>query len=128
MAPIFNKTQINAIVSKACVKMWSDDIAEAFFLRSISSKCYEYLRTKKGIHLPCKSTLNKRAQIFACERGVLHSVLAIMNKKAEAMHLNERKAVISFDEMSIANEWCCDKGKDIFITHMERYKLQWFVE
>lgn len=47
---MFNKSQIAAILDEHKVSKWSDDdIAEAFTLRSLSSKCYEYLRTKKNL-------------------------------------------------------------------------------
>lgn len=44
---MYSVTQIAAILDGRKVNKWSDDdLAEAFTLRSFSSKCYEYLRTK----------------------------------------------------------------------------------
>lgn len=83
LRPIFSKTQIAAIISKKYVRHWPDeDISTALTLRSMSPKCYEYLRTEKGIPLPCKSTLNERAKNFDCEPGILHSVLSLMKTKS----------------------------------------------
>ena len=85
----------------------------AITFRSISPKCYNYLRTKKGIPLPSKSTLNKRVQNLECEPGILHSVLTLMKAKADTLSTIERVTVMSFDEMCLAKNWSYDKGKDI---------------
>lgn len=124
LKPIFSKTQIDAIISKRSVRHWPDeDISAAFTLRSMSPKCYEYLRTKKGIPLPCKSTLNERAKNFACEPGILHSVLSLMKTKSDSFSSLEKLAVISLDEMSIASEWSYDKGKDILYKPHDKVQV-----
>ncbi|KAK4308847.1 hypothetical protein Pmani_019481 [Petrolisthes manimaculis] len=93
LKPMFTSTQIDALINKRVVRKWSDeDITSALTLRSMSSKCYEYLRKKKGMPLPCKSTLNERAKNFACEPGVLHSVLSLMKSKSETFDKLERCA------------------------------------
>lgn len=110
---IFSKTQLNSIMTKKSVRHWPDeDVSAAFTLRSMSPKFYEYLRTKKGFPLPCKSTLNERAKNFSCEPGLLSSVLSIMKTNSDTLSELERLAVISLDEMSITSEWCYDKGND----------------
>ena len=124
LKPIFSKTQIDAIISKKYVRHWPDeDIATALTLRSMSPKCYEYLRTKKGIPLPCKSTLNERAKNFDCEPGILHSVLSLMKTKSDSVSPQERLCVISLDEMSIASEWSYDKGKDILYKPHDKVQV-----
>ena len=124
LKPIFSKTQIDAIISKKYVRHWPDeDISTALTLRSMSPKCYEYLRTKKGIPLPCKSTLNERAKNFDCEPGILHSVLSLMKTKSDSVSPQERLCVISLDEMSIASEWSYDKGKDILYKPHDKVQV-----
>lgn len=111
--PVFTKTQISALIDKKVIRNWPDeDISSAITLRSLSSKCYDYLRTVKGIPLPGKSTLHERIQKFPCEPGILHSVLSLMKAKSETMAETERVAVLSFDEMSIGSEWTYDKSTD----------------
>lgn len=119
LRPIFSDTQIHCILDKKSVRHWADeDIASALTLRSMSRKCYEYLRKVKGIPLPSKSTLNARARDFPCEPGILHAVLSLMKSTSETMTQMERVAVLSFDEMSISSEWNYDKGSDtLFKPH-----------
>ena len=124
LSPIISKTQLNAILNKRKVKHWPDeDISAAFTLRSFSPKCYEYLRTKRGFPLPCKTTLNERAKNFSCEPGILKSVLSIMKMKSDSFTHLEKLAVISLDEMSISSEWCYDKGNDTLYKPHERVQV-----
>jgi len=113
-SPMFSDTQLNALITGEPVRKWSEkDIASAFYMNSLSSKFYEFLRSKKGFPLPCKSTLNLRSNKFPCEPGILDSVLSILKVNSESLTKLEKLAVISLDEMSIKEEWCYDKGKDI---------------
>ena len=114
LGPFFSKTQIKAIITKKKVSEWStEDIASALTLRSLSPKCYKYLREKKGYPLPCVSTLNKKARSFYCEPGILSSILALLKAKNETMTATDKIAVLSLDEMSVSKEWCIDKGRDV---------------
>lgn len=113
-SPMFTNTQLNALITGQPVRKWSEeDIASAFYMNSLSPKFYEFLRTKKGFPLPCKSTLNLKANTFPCEPGILDSVLSILKVTSESLTELEKLAVISLDEMAIKEEWCYDKGKDI---------------
>ena len=124
LSPFFSKTQIKAITSKKKVSEWSnDDIASAFTLRSLSTKCYRYLRTKKGYPLPCETTLKERAKQFYCEPGVLLSVITLLQAKGETLTQVERLAVLSIDEMSIRKEWSLDKGKDVLYKPYENVQV-----
>lgn len=115
LKPLFSDTQINAIIKKnKKTKVWTDeDISSALTLRSLSPRCYKYLRTKKGFPLPSVSTLNQRVQNFDCEPGLLSSVLALLKSKSEMLGNLEKISVLSLDEMSIEKQWSYDKGKDI---------------
>ena len=113
-SPMFSNTQLDALLTGKPVRKWSEeDIASAFYMKSLSSKFYEVLRTKKGFPLPCKSTLNLKANQFPCEPGILDSVLTVLKVNSESLTKMEQLAVISLDEMSIKEEWCYDKGKDV---------------
>lgn len=99
-----------------------------FTLRSISSKCCDYLRNVKGIPLPCVSTLNEKVKNFPCEPGSLCYVLSLMKPKAETLNTVERVAVLSFDEMSIASEWSYDKGSDTLYKPHDKDQDWWVIE
>ena len=79
LQPFFSDTQINVIINnKKSVKHWpEEDIASAITLRSLSPKCYKYLKDVKGFPLPCISTLNARLREINCEPGLLSSVLSL---------------------------------------------------
>lgn len=110
----FSETQIKKIINKKRVSEWSsDDIANAFTLRSLSPKCYKYLRLEKGFPLPSESTLKERVKNFYCEPGILVSVLDILKEKSDTFTEQEKLTIISFDEMSIKKEWSYDKGTDV---------------
>ena len=70
------------------------------------------MRDIKGFPLPSVSTLNERARNFPCEPGVLASVLSLMKANGESLTVEERLAVMSFDEMSITKQYSYDKGTD----------------
>lgn len=121
---IFSKTQLDAIITKKNVKNWTDDdIASAYTLRSLSPKCYAYLRTVKRIPLPCVSTLNARAKKFEYEPGLLYSALSLMKSNTQTLSTEEKLTVVSIDEMSIAKEWSYDKGTDTLYKPHERVQI-----
>ena len=114
LSPMFSKTQIKAIVTKERVSEWSnEDIASALTLRSLSPKCYKYLRVKKGFPLPCASTLKERSRKLCCEPGILASVISLLSAKVETFSQSERLAVLSIDEMCVSSEYCIDRGGDV---------------
>lgn len=95
------------------VKSWpEEDIASAITLRSLSPKCYKYLKDIKGFPLPCVSSLNNRLKELNCEPGLLSDVLSLMNSQSNTLETIEKLAVKSFDEMSIDSHWSYDKGTD----------------
>lgn len=114
MQPFFSETQINVIVNKKKrVKSWPDeDIASVITLRSLSPRCYKYLKDIKGLPLSCVSSLNDRLKKLNCEPGLLSDVLSLMNSQSNTLETIEKLTVISFDEMSIASQWSYDKGTD----------------
>lgn len=122
--PMLTKTQISALIDKKKISAWpEDDIAAAFTLRSISSKCYDYLRNVKGMPLPSVSCLKEKAKRFSCEPGILFSVFSLMKKQVETLTPVERIAVLSFDEMSICSEWSYDLGSDTLYKPKDKVQV-----
>lgn len=101
------------LLIRVSVKFWpEEDIASAMTLRSLSPKCYNYMRDVRGFPLPSVSTLNDRAKKFDCEPGLLSSVLALMKSKADTLTPAEKLTVLSFEEMGLAKQWSYDKATD----------------
>ena len=68
--------------------------------------------------MPCVVTLNERALLFYCEPGILTSVLTLLRAKSETLTPTEKLVFLSFDEMCVIKEWCCDQGRDVlYMTH-----------
>lgn len=74
---VFSQTQIECLLSPKTKPHWTqNDIAKALTLRSLSKKCYVYMRTCLGIPLPALSTLRRWVSCsFHCHPGVLHDVI-----------------------------------------------------
>lgn len=85
LKPFFTETQIDVIVNnRKTVKHWpKEDIASTMTLRSMSPKCYRYLKNVKGFPLPSESTFKDRAKNFTCEPGILSSVLQLRKSKSD---------------------------------------------
>lgn len=115
---------INALIIKKRVSEWSDDdIASVLTLRSLSPRCYRYLRLQKHWPLPCETTLKESARRFYCEPGILSAVLQLMHSKGDSVSPLEKLTVISFDEMFIKKEWSYDKAMDVFYKPYERVQV-----
>lgn len=113
LKPFFTQTQIDAIINnRKTVKHWPEDIASAMTLKSLSPKCYRYLRNVKGFPLPSETTLKDRTRNFTCEPGILSSVLQLMKSKSDTIDAKEKLVVMCLDEMSISKQWSYDKGTD----------------
>ena len=80
------------------IKWKPEDIVAAISLRSVSPKCYRYLRAN-NYPLPALSTLRTWAATFSVEEGTLHNVLKIMSTMSGEFKEAERLCVLSFDEI-----------------------------
>uniref|UniRef100_T1IM24 Transposable element P transposase-like RNase H domain-containing protein n=1 Tax=Strigamia maritima TaxID=126957 RepID=T1IM24_STRMM len=70
-----------------------------------------YLR-EKGFPLPSKTTMVEWTRHFKCKPGILHDVLAVMNKRAEGFSELDKLCVLSFDEMNVDSRISYDQGLD----------------
>ena len=113
LSKYFSSSQITSILTAKPVKLLQDeDISKALTLRSLSPKAYRYLREKVGFPFPSSSTLHRWVSKLNVEPGVLHSVVKMLQHKADSMSEPDRLCVLSFDETSVSQEWTYDKGAD----------------
>ena len=124
LKPLLTKTQIQVLLENKTVRYWpEDDIGQAITLRSISPKCYKYLRDVRGFPLPSKTTLYRRALKFKCEPGLLDAVLQLMKYNSGNYTEAERICVLSFDEMSLHKHWSFDERMDILYKPHEKVQV-----
>lgn len=106
-------SQINSIVSGRPVTRWSEEeIGTAVTLRSLSTKTYNYLRTKMLIPLPSRSTINRYVSKLSVEPGLLESIIRILGHQSQSMNETDRICALSMDEMSVCKEWTYDRAMD----------------
>ncbi|KAF6211603.1 hypothetical protein GE061_012116 [Apolygus lucorum] len=118
LSRIFTPGQITSLLSQQQPKkiLWkNDDIASAISLRSISSKCYRYLRIKLHYPLPAPSTLRKWIARIEFSPGILHNVLTIMKNKSNKADNFRKIVALSFDEMSLSKLMDFDTKKEMVI-------------
>ena len=100
----FTTTQAAVLSEKKTIRKWSeDDIIQGLVLRSMSSKAYQYLRSKNLLPLPANSTLKNWVKSFRCQPGMQNDILKILSSKinSEGSEL-PKLASLAFDEMNIA--------------------------
>lgn len=113
LSTFMSASQVDCILQGKSVHRWvDDDIGHALSLRNLSSKAYRLIRNRWNMPLPSLSTIKRRTRQFKVEPGVLLSVLALLKEKASTMTERDRVSVLSFDECSVAQEWCYDKASD----------------
>lgn len=119
----FSQSQVNSMLEGKRVTHWQEeDICRAVALRSLSSKAYSFLRKQVSFPLPSVSTINRWVMKLDVECGVLLSVLHLLKQKALTMSEYDRVCVLSFDEMSVAQQWSYDRGTDTI--HSPKSKVQ----
>lgn len=104
--------QIKSIMNpKKLIKWNKNDIAMAISLKSVSSKAYNYLRTKRNFPLPSASTLRRWLSSLNLKTGILECVLPQMEVKAAEFSVLEKLCVLSFDEIYLKQTMSIDKKK-----------------
>ncbi len=79
-----------------------EDITTALVLKSISSKAYEFMRSKNLVSLPSRRTLGRWLQDFKCVPGIQEDCLRIVKERLCHSEISHEKLVaISFDEMHL---------------------------
>lgn len=113
----FSPSQVDFFLSGIPVNRWSDDdIGQALTLRSLSPKAYLFLRDKWCFPFPSVSTLHRWSSKLHVEPGVLQPILMLLQHTAPSMPDRDRLCVLSFDETSVSQDWCYDKGTDILYS------------
>lgn len=108
----FSSAQVDSLITGKPVTRWKEeDISTAITLRSLSSKAYNFLRTKM-IPLPSTTTINRWVSDMPVEPGILDSVLTMLKHQSETMTEAERLCTLSLDETSVQREWTYDKATD----------------
>ena len=114
-----------------CVKKYtrytSEQISEAFMIRSISLKAYEVLRSSDltVYPLPSLSTLRRRISHFLCPPGIQQSLFSLLQVKLKNEELSFKEGVLMFDEMQL-QEACeySERLKKLFIQHKKVQVVQ----
>ncbi|CAI6353302.1 unnamed protein product [Macrosiphum euphorbiae] len=75
-------------------------------LRSISPKCYRYLRDKLEFPLPGLSTLRQWAGQFNMDKGILKDVLMLLKNMGKSLSEMDKVTVISFNETYVSQKLC----------------------
>lgn len=81
-------------------------------MRTVSSKCYRYLRENLNYPLPCFSTLRTWAQKLELKEGILFNVLDILEIKGKKMSSFDKICVLSADELYLSNQMAIDKKEE----------------
>ena len=101
----FSAAQI-AVVTKKLKrpKKWTEeDIANGLILHSFSKKSFDFLRAKKLLPLPSKTTMRTWIKGFSCQPGILGDIKKVLQKYFETEDSPlARIAIITFDEMEIS--------------------------
>lgn len=94
------------------IRWCNEDIASAIALRSVSPKCYRYLKTKLHYPLPSLTTLRKWTNSINLTDGVLDDVLLLLEHKAKSMSAIEKITVLSIDEMHLSQRVGFDQKRE----------------
>ena len=84
-------------------RVTKDDILNSLYLRSISSRAYEYLRKNGFLYLPSRQTIERWLNgMMQCKDGFNDDAITVQRKKLEASDNPLYKyAQITFDEVHI---------------------------
>ena len=108
-------------------KYTTEQISEAFMLRSISKKAYETVRSCNFSVYPLPSirTLCRRISNFLCPPGIQEDLFSLLKAKFNNSDDYISEAVIMFDEMQL-KESCDfnDRLKKLFIRHKKVQVVQ----
>jgi hypothetical protein len=123
LAPFFTEIQISCFLRGTWqrVKEWNqDDISLALTLKLLSPKTYNFLRSKKIVPLPGRSTLQNHFKHFQIPEGYLSAVGRLMKIKAQELTPRERVAALCFDEVYLRKEMSYDNQEDCIIGPHQR--------
>jgi hypothetical protein len=96
--------QIKCLMNnKRRARVTKDDILNSLYLRSISSRAYEYLRKNGILYLPSRQTIEKWLNgMMTCKNGFNDDAITVQRKKLEASDNPLYKYTqLTFDEIHI---------------------------
>ena len=96
--------QIKCLLNnKRRARVTKDDILNSLYLRSISSRAYEYLRKNGILYLPSRQTIEKWLNgMMTCKNGFNDDAITVQRKKLEASDNPLYKYTqLTFDEVHI---------------------------
>ena len=96
LKPFFDDAQINLLIQGSWTKgrNWSIELLTmALTLKTLSNRCYVYLRKKKIIPLPGNATIVRHFNNFKVEPGFLHCVAALLDIKAANLTKSQEKII-----------------------------------
>ena len=96
--------QIKCLLNnKRRARVTKDDILNSLYLRSISSRAYEYLRKNGILYLPSRQTIEKWLDgMMTCKNGFNDDAISVQRKKLEASDNPLYKYTqLTFDEVHI---------------------------
>ncbi len=117
-----SKGQVKRIMSPTAkyIRGYSkEDVTTALVLKTINSRAFEYLRSKKLLALPSRFTLERFLNNFQCEPGFLDDSLKILQEKLKlSISSHEHYAVVCFDEMEVRRCYeVCARREKVFGPH-----------
>ena len=95
-----------------------DDICNSLILKSMSNRCYNYLRKNKILPLPSSTTLSKWLVSVDCAPGFQNFFFEMLHRKFQDAEVWERQAILSFDELDLKKSFEYDRlNKQVYGNH-----------
>jgi hypothetical protein len=115
ISKILTEPQISRLKYNGRKKHWSkQDMISTIEIYSISRKAYRYVRKKMKIPLPSPTSVQRWMRSVPVDEGFLESSFKLLS--CENININEgdkgKIVILSFDEMSLKNEYCYDSTHD----------------
>ncbi len=115
LSPFFQPSQIRCFLKGnwSVVRGWEPEtIQMAMTLKLLHRLTYDYLREKKIIPLPGRSTLRDYFRSFTISEGYLESVSRLIAVKVQSMSPIQRLTCLSMDEIHLRSDISYDKQTD----------------
>lgn len=84
------------------------DIVPALVIKSISRRCFDYLRSTKLIEMPVRQTLERWLQNYNCDPGLQKDSIRILEEMCKTLEDENRFSVLCFDEIQVKKKYEID--------------------
>ena len=116
LSPFYDQAQINLFLQGSWTKgrNWSIEILTmALTLKTLSNRCYVFLRKKKIIPLPGPATIIRHFKNFKVEPGFLDCVAQLLAIKAATLTNRQDRIIgLELDEVHIKKDITYHSGRD----------------